>query len=383
VTSRTWDYIAGTCIVVALAFVLAVAGPLLGIDWRRALLPLGLILFLAVGVPLLLRGLAVLLSQLRQTTAGGNQPDSRLMFARSKRAARILAVAVGLVFLLEIVLGMIVGAPTVASKAAVSNVAGEPSRTVSIFFVGNSFTYVNDMPGMLLQVASSDASNKVRLEVRSLTRGGATLNYLFHNIRPSNVLTQQHWDYVVLQEQSEWTGSQERITETYSAVNQWNQAVRQIGAKPVLYETWADKAGSPTYTDKDSYFFRQSSDRVQENIDAQSSALAGHFDMSLVPAGRYWAYAEKQSKAPELFAADYHHPSVAGSFLTALIFYRFFTGNAPTRVTYRPPELTPDQAQFLIDVACLQIGARSAGAADGPGSPLAYSADKRGSHCLP
>ncbi len=354
-TSRTWDYIAGACIVIALVFLLAVAGPLLGLDWHRALLPLGLIVFLAVGVPLFLRGLAVLLSQSQQTTASGDPPDSTLMFARSKRAARIAAMVVGFFFLMEIVLRVMAGVP-VATKAAVSRIVGEPTRTVSILFIGNSFTYVNDIPDMVVQIASSDATNKVQLEVRSVTRGGADLNYMFHSAQASNVLKQQHWDYLVLQEQSQWTGSQARIDDTYAAVDNWTQAARQVRATPILYETWADKAGSPAYSDPRSYFFRQTPDQVQEDIDAQSSALARHFGMAVVLVGRYWAYAEEQSNAPDLYAADHHHPSVAGSYLTALIFYHFFTGNALTQIRYHPPELTPEQAQFLIDLASQPIG---------------------------
>jgi hypothetical protein len=354
VTSRTWDYIAIAAIAIALAFLLAVAVLLTGMDWHRTLLPLGLILFLAVGVPLLLSGLAVCLSRSRPTTANGDQPDSKLMFARSKRVARIAAAVVGSFFLLEIVLGVLAGTPTVASRAAFSKVVGEPTRTVSILFIGNSFTYVNDIPGMVVQVASSDATNRVRLEVNSVTRGGAHLNLMIRNTEAANALKQQHWDYLVLQEQSEWTGSQARIEETYSAVNNWQQAARQIGATPILYETWADKAGSSTYTDQRSYFFRQTAEQVQENMDAQTSALARHFDMAVVPVGRYWAYAEKQSNAPDLYARDRHHPSIAGSYLTALIFYRFFTGNALTQVTYHPSELTPEQVQGLMDVVARQ-----------------------------
>jgi hypothetical protein len=263
---------------------------------------------------------------------------------------------VGLFFLLEIVLRVMAGTP-VTSTAAVSRVAAEPNRTASILFIGNSFTYVNDIPGMVVQIASSDATNRVRLAVRSVTRGGADLNYMFRSARASNVLKQQHWDYLVLQEQSQWTGSQARIDDTYSAVDNWNQAARQIGATPVLYETWADKAGSPAYTDARSYFFRLTPEQVQEHIDAQSSALARHFGMAIVPVGRYWAYAEEQSNAPNLYAPDYHHPSVAGSYLTALIFYRLFTGNALAQVTYHPPELTREQAKFLIEIASQPIGA--------------------------
>ena len=88
-TSRTWDHIAGACIVIALAFLLAVAAALLGFGWRSILLPLGLILFLTVVVPLLLSGLAVILSHQRYATPNSGRPDSKFMFARSKRAARI------------------------------------------------------------------------------------------------------------------------------------------------------------------------------------------------------------------------------------------------------------------------------------------------------
>ena len=350
-TSRTWDYIAGSFIVIALAFLLAVAGSLLGLEWHRTLLPLGLILFLAVAVPLLLSGLAVILSYLRQATPTSDRPDSKLMFARSKRASRMAGVAVAFFYLIEFVWVTRAGAPPVASEPAFSKVLGKPTKTVSVLFIGNSFTFVNDIPGKLIQIASSDDTNKIRLEVSSVTKGGADLAYMFQNAEAHNALKLQHWDYLVLQEQSEWTGSQARIEQTYSSVNNWNQAARHVGAKPILYETWADEAGSPFYTEKDSYFFGQNPDQVQENIDAESTTLAQHFDMAIVPVGNYWAYAEKQPNAPELYAVDHHHPSIAGTYLTALIFYRVFTGHTPSNVTYRPPELTPEQAQFLIEIA--------------------------------
>jgi hypothetical protein len=349
-TSRTWDYIAGACIVIALGFLLVVAGLMLGMDWHRTLLPVGLIFFLAVVVPLLLRGLGAFLSRSGQANAGEDQAASRPMFARATQAARIAALLVGAFLLLQIVLQITSGRRPIASNAGISTVAGKPDRTVSILFIGNSFTFGNDLPGMLVQVASSDATNKVQLEVHSATVGGATLNYMFHNPEAASLFRQQHWDYLVLQEQSEWTGSRERIADTYSAVNTWNQAARQMGTTPVLYETWADQPGSTLYTDRNSYFFGQTPEQVQPNIDAQSSALARHFQIAVVPVGSYWAYAEKQPNAPNLYAPDHHHPSAAGTYLTALAFYRFFTGNTLAHVTYRPRELTPDQGQFLIGI---------------------------------
>jgi len=351
VTTRSWNYVAGACIVVALAFLLAVARPLLGLRWHKILPPLGLILLLTIAVPLLLSGLAAILSHRRQTTPTSNRPDPNPRFTGLKRASRLAGVAVAIFYLAEFVWITRAGVPPVASKPEFSRVSGEPSRTVSVLFIGNSFTYVENMPGMLVQIASSDPTNRIRLEVYAVTKGGASLAYMFQSAAARDALKLQHWDYLVLQEQSEWTGSQPRIAQTYAAVTEWTQAAKQIGAMPVFYETWADKAGGDFYTDKDSYFFGQNPDQVQENIEVQSKALAQHFGMPLIPVGNYWAYAEKQANAPDLYATDRHHPSIAGAYLTALMFYRVFTGNKPANVIHWPRELTAEQAQFLIGIA--------------------------------
>ncbi|MGA2905399.1 MAG: hypothetical protein ABSD98_16350, partial [Candidatus Korobacteraceae bacterium] len=167
----------------------------------------------------------------------------KLDVTRGELAAICLA---GIGTLALFVFAMITGSQPQASKPAFSKVWGKPTKTISILFIGNSFTYINDIPGKLIQIASSDASNTIQLEVSSVTKGGAHLAYMFQNATSYNALKLQHWDYLVLQEQSEWTGSQARIDETYSAVNNWTRAARQVGATPILYETWADKAGSPS-----------------------------------------------------------------------------------------------------------------------------------------
>ena len=71
---------------------------------------------------------------------------------------------------------------------------------MKVLMLGNSFTFFHDMPGILASLLNA--------EVDSVTRGGA---YLYQHIDPSDelctithkLLTEEKWDYVVLQDQSQ------------------------------------------------------------------------------------------------------------------------------------------------------------------------------------
>src|SRR5689334_3690663 len=65
-----------------------------------------------------------------------------------------------------------------ASSTTTGSMGGGPTSsgsgpTLRVLFVGNSYTYVNDLPGTVAQIAN--ASGFVTLEVDSVAVGGATL----------------------------------------------------------------------------------------------------------------------------------------------------------------------------------------------------------------
>jgi hypothetical protein len=229
-----------------------------------------------------------------------------------------------------------------------STVSGTPIKTLKILFIGNSFTYVNDLPAMLVQIASSDSTNTIQMEVQSTTGTAAHLLRMWEDGVSLPLLQSKHWDYVVLQEHSCWICTQKDIDETYSSMNQWVWAAGSVSAKPVFFETWSDKAGNRIYTDPHYVLYGQDPDKVQQTIHTYAANLAKSYQMDVVPVGDYWAYVRAQPGAPELYSGDLHHPSPAGTYLADLLFYRYFTGNMPGHVTYRPPDLTPEQAQLLI-----------------------------------
>jgi len=44
----------------------------------------------------------------------------------------------------------------------------------------------------------------------------------------------------------------------------------------------------------------------------------------------------------------HHHPSVAGAYLAALVFYRYFTGRTGAEATWRPSGLSAEDAAALV-----------------------------------
>merc|ERR1712054_335535 len=82
------------------------------------------------------------------------------------------------------------------------------ARPLSVLFIGNSYTFVNDVPGMVANISAS-ASLPIRYD--EATAGGASLfqhaNMSLPNGRATmKLLLSQHWDVVVLQDQSETPG---------------------------------------------------------------------------------------------------------------------------------------------------------------------------------
>lgn len=72
---------------------------------------------------------------------------------------------------------------------------------VKIIFIGNSYTYRNNLPSLLTQLAASTGKPKT-LETQMVAVGGATLQSHWENSQTLEVVRQGSWNYVVLQEQS-------------------------------------------------------------------------------------------------------------------------------------------------------------------------------------
>ena len=69
-----------------------------------------------------------------------------------------------------------------------------------MLFIGNSYTYVNNLPNLVKQIALSFGDSLI---YDIITPGGATFNTNANNTQTLAKINQQQWDYVVLQAQSQ------------------------------------------------------------------------------------------------------------------------------------------------------------------------------------
>ena len=191
---------------------------------------------------------------------------------------------------------------------------------IKVLFIGNSFTYVNDLPHTVAQIASGLGDTVI---YDSNTPGGYTFQAHTTNATTLAKIAQGGWDYVVLQAQSEepsFPPSQVQ-TATYPYAHILDSLVHAADSctETVFYLTWGHQNGDPPncagYPQICTYSGMQ--DRL-----TQSYLEMGQLNHATVsPAGEAWRKMISEHHAFDLYNSDSIHPSIYGTYLTASVFY--------------------------------------------------------------
>jgi hypothetical protein len=168
-------------------------------------------------------------------------------------------------------------------------------------FVGNSFTARNDLPGLLAQMVES--AGKGDLEWELISAGGASLRQHLNKGEALQRLNDAPWDFVALQEQS--TLPVKNAARMADNVRDFDKIIGKTGARTVLYMTWA----------------RQNAPESQDAISAAYSSIGEELGSLVVPAGLAWQICLADHPHVVLHDKDKSHPSLAGSYLAACVFY--------------------------------------------------------------
>src|SRR5437870_4131192 len=108
------------------------------------------------------------------------------------------------------------------------------AKSLKVLFVGNSFTARNDLPGFIAQLAHARGHH---LEHRLISAGGASLRTHWNAGEALKAIKGGKYDCVVLQEQS--TLPIKNATRMHENVRLFDEAIKDAGAKTILYMTWA------------------------------------------------------------------------------------------------------------------------------------------------
>jgi uncharacterized protein DUF4886 len=194
-----------------------------------------------------------------------------------------------------------------------------------VFFIGNSYTSVNDLPSIFANLAWSGGH---RVETATQAPGGWT--FIDHKLSPNTAktLASSKWDVVVLQEQSEIPSVELlRQGDMYPAAHDLVVMIRAAGAQPLFFVTWGHRNGWPVNGMPD-YASMQSS------IDAGYLFIARQEHAAIAPVGYAWMALVNQISNPGLWQDDGSHPTTKGTYLAACVFYASIFHESPAGLQY-------------------------------------------------
>jgi len=185
---------------------------------------------------------------------------------------------------------------------------------IRVLFVGNSYTYVGNMPQIVSLLAES---NQFQLITRKSVVGGAYLKDHWEGkkgLKTKELIAKGKFDFVVLQDQS--MSSIDMPDTTLKYIKLFCDFIRKSKAEPLLYETWA----------------RERIPQQEAAIHAiyQKAAEANH--AKLIPVGEAWDVARSLRPTIQLFGPDGSHPANLGVYLTSCMFYSAITGQSPEKL---------------------------------------------------
>ncbi len=189
---------------------------------------------------------------------------------------------------------------------------------VRVLFVGNSYTYFNNLPEMFRELAAAVGQH---VETRMVAPGGWRLQDHWEKGAARQALTGARWDYVVLQDQSTlgvtyYLEGKTRVggDEVFRPyADKWVAEVKKARARPVFYLTWA----------------RQATPDDQAALTYAYMSAAKQGGALVVPVGLAWSRVRTEHPEIGLFAGDGSHPSPAGTYLAACTFLATLLERSP------------------------------------------------------
>jgi len=208
-----------------------------------------------------------------------------------------------------------------------------------ILFIGNSHTYVNDVPGILQALADSAGVEPLAVETLALPNY-AVIDHWTDGAAQREI-AKGGWALVVLQQG--WTPAGVYRDTLRLATRYFAAEMARVGARPALFQTWPPRGQEGEFAGSIASYELAASD------------VGG----LLFPVARAWLAVWAQDASIELYS-DGLHANVNGSYLAALVMYAQIYSRSPVGLPARLR--TRSGGLLVVDAriaAVLQEAARS------------------------
>lgn len=217
-------------------------------------------------------------------------------------------------------------------------------KNIRVLYVGNSLTTANDLPGLVADLAQSGG---YQIEYQVYAPGGKRLMQHASDKRLLELIKSQKWNYVVLQEQSQYPGfSVKQVRKDVLAYARvLSDAVKNANprSKVVFYQTMARQNGDPDNIKVSPELGSYAG--MQKRINRTYEVMAKENKGLLAPVGVVWQKVRQKKPGLKLYS-DNIHPNLAGSYLAACVFYTTFFSKSPVGLPY-PGRVDSAQARYF------------------------------------
>lgn len=195
---------------------------------------------------------------------------------------------------------------------------------MNILFIGNSYTFYNDLPVLFEQLAKENGKD---VTVHSVTKGARKLIAYENAEDPITakldaLLAEERFDVCIIQEQSVLPI---RDFDLFSdGLKCVVSKLDGLADRLILYATWGRKEGSKHLIE-----FGLTTEQMAHQLNDAYTRAAQQCGADVSPVGMNFLAVHQGHPDIELYNPDCSHPSYQGSCLAALTHYRTVFGQLP------------------------------------------------------
>lgn len=199
------------------------------------------------------------------------------------------------------------------------NLYASRKDSIRILFIGNSYTYAGmgeTNPEIPFRIKEMAAYYGKAVATDFVVKPGALLEKHWKEGNALKLIETNHYDFVVLQDQSSVTLRNVKTFRTYAT--KFDSVIKKSGSVTVLYMTWG-YANRPLMGDTIQYEYN----RLGKDLGAL-----------VAPCGLAWKIYFKNNPGKELHISDKSHPRREGVYLSATVLYKTMLGKLPKGKMY-------------------------------------------------
>ncbi|MBW8036594.1 MAG: hypothetical protein FVQ79_13460 [Planctomycetes bacterium] len=237
---------------------------------------------------------------------------------------KIFGLRACLVLLLSFVLVMMLSVFFVSETSA-----KEPAASYRILFIGDSYTYYNDLPSALTRTVP-----ELKIKTVSMTRGAYTLEKFLSEKVTLDAIRKGNFDFVILQENSQRSVKDKK--KMHDAIRGLAAEIKKTKAQTILFMPWA----------------REDFPKMIIPLSKAYIEIGKELDIKVSPVGLAWESALKANPKLSLYSDDKSHPSRPGTYLAVCTLYATLTGKSPVGLSVGGfKRLGDERAKFLQQIA--------------------------------